>query len=379
MWWGGGAAAAPLGVAIALAISVSCDQGSVGSQSTPSPIAGATASPQPIRLVAHTVVALGPHVVAALDCDSQQVAWPTNSQPIADQQVPHRDAIEVVSLSGGTPRVVARSAHGGDLDSPVPITDSWLVYIEYRQHLNTFSADFWYLSSVNLVTKEVRQLASATAGAELNELPRYSASDGRVVWDQFDPSGAPILRLYDFGSAKESTLDLPPGTFPINPVISQNKVVFIDNSTDPNSASEDWLGRRGSLRLFDIPTGQTTTLDQEPTAFMAQIGGSHVVWFGMPAQVKTVPLGGGKVTVIGNYSGIPQTNGSIVVWYDSRALGFLVFGLGDGHVTPLQVADWPDPRGNFALCGSRLYFALSPDLEAGTSTIRYVDLAGITV
>lgn len=127
--------------------------------------------------------------------------------------------------------------------------------------------------------------------------------------------------MYDFATRLTTTLALPAGTYPVNPVISGDEVVFVDNSTDPKRAEEDWLGHRGSLRRFDIRTGEMTTLDADPTAFMAQIAGGQVVWFAVPQSqsqesVKTVPLSGGTVRMIGYYDGIPETNGSIVVWYD---------------------------------------------------------------
>jgi len=270
------------------------------------------------------------------------------------------------------------------LDSPVPITEPWLVYIEYQQHDQSSSTDFWYLDAVNLTSGELVELASATAGDPLNALPRYSAADGRAVWDQLDASGAAVLRMYDFGTRLTTTLPLPAGTYPVNPAISGDQVVFIDNSTDPNRASEDWLGRRGSLRRYDIGTGKTSTLDADPTAFMAQIAGGQVVWFAVPQSqsqesVKTVPLTGGKVRMIGYYQGLPQTNGSIAMWYDAQQQRFLAFGLKDNRLVPLEVAGWPDPGNEFTLCGDRLYFAIAPAYDGSTSTIRYVDLAGVSI
>lgn len=95
------------------------------------------------------------------------------------------------------------------------------------------------------------------------------------------------------------------------------------------------------------------------------------------ASIRTVPLTGGPVRVIGNYSGLPQTNGSIVVWYDSQAHGFRVFGLQESRLVSLQLGTWPDPQGPYALCGNRLYFAVAPGYDGGTSTVRYVDLAPV--
>ena len=373
---GGRVAAAPVALPIALLLFSACEQTGATAQPVRSPTLSGGIT-QPVQLPAQSVVVVGAHEVAALGCGAQVIAWPTDSQPIANQTVPRRDVVEVVSQSGGQPRVVARAQHGGDLDSPVPITDPWLVYIEYKQHLTTSSAEFWYLNAVNLGTGETRVLASAVSGAELNAVPRYSASSGRAVWDQYDAHGVPVLRLHDFATGQTTTLGLPPGAFPVNPVISGNEVIYVDNSTDPNSSQEDWLGRRGSLRRYNIQDGQVVTLDPEPSAFMAQIGGSQVVWYAVPQEVKTVPIGGGSITIIGRYSGIPQTNGSVVVWYDSRALRFMAFGLNNHRMSPLQIGDWPDPRGTFALCGNRLYFALSPDLESPNITIRYADLAGL--
>lgn len=359
----------------------SCNSSS--SQSLGSPTL-TTIVTNPLLVSPHVLIGLGPHGVGALNCGSQDIAWPTDSEPIANDILPRTDSVEIVSQAGGLPRVVARARHGGNLDSHVPITEPWLTYIEYQQRVQTSSADFWYLDAVNLTSGEVVELASATGGVALNALPRYSAADGRAVWDQLDATGAAILRMYDFQTRLTSTLPLPPGTYPVNPVISGNEVVFVDNSTDPGRAGEDGLGRRGSLRRFDIRTGQTTTLDADPSAFMAQIAGGQVVWLAIPQlqsqeAVKTVPLSGGKARLIGYYQGIPETNGSIVVWSDAQQHRFLAFGLKDNRLALLQVVGWPDPGNEFALCGNRLYFAIAPAMDSNTSTIRYVDLAGLSI
>ena len=117
---------------------------------------------------------------------------------------------------------------------------------------------------------------------------------------------------------------------------------------------------------------------------MAQIAGGQVVWFAVPQlqsqeSVKTVPLTGGKVRMIGYYQGIPETNGSIVVWSDAQQHRFLAFGLKDNRLVPLEVAGWPDPGNEFALCGDRLYFAIAPAFDGSTSTIRYVDLTAVSI
>jgi len=363
---------------VLLAIVMSgCEHGQAVPAPSNSPIPP-TGSPVPTRLAAKTLVALGPRGVGALDCGAAYIAWPTDSKPIVNQIVPRRDIVEVVPLDGGQPRIVATAKHGGDLDSPVPITEPWLVYIEYQQHRQSSSANFWFLNAVNLTTGQFVGLAGATTGRPLEELPRYAVSDGRAVWDQLDTAGTPVLRLHDFGSGSTTTLGLPRRAYPVNPAIVGDNVIFVDNSTDPNSSQEDWLGRRGSLRRYDISTGQTTTLDADPTAYAVQTAGSQVVWLALPAagpsSIKTVPVTGGPVNVIGNYSGLPQTNGAIVVWYDSQAHGFMKFGLQTTRLEPLQIGDWSDPQGPYALCGNRMYFAVAPGYDGGTSTVRYVDL-----
>ncbi|TAN34927.1 hypothetical protein EPN29_01010 [bacterium] len=255
-----------------------------------------------------------------------------------------------------------------------------MVYIEYQQHLESSSADFWYLDAANVVSGQVLELANATAGPALQELPRYDAADGHAVWDQFDSGGNPVLRLYDFATLRAITVATPAGTFPVNPAISGNEIVFVDNSTDPNSNKEDWLGRKGSLVRYDILTGRTTILDTEPSAYAVQAAGSQVTWFAQALSgpsIRTMPLGGGHLTVIGNYLGIPQTNGSVVVWYDSRSHGFLMFGLHDHQLNRLELGSWPDPQGPFALCGGRLYFAVAPGYDGGTSTIRFAQVGAI--
>jgi hypothetical protein len=86
-------------------------------------------------------------------------------------------------------------------------------------------------------------------------------------------------------------------------------------------------------------------------------------------------MAGGTVKTFGVDPPEPQTNGSIVVWYDFATLHFMAFNLKENRLVELQIGTWADVRSVFALCGNRLWFALPPG--NGSSTIRYVDLTGL--
>jgi hypothetical protein len=376
----GNARVAALLAAISLLlVSAGCES-SVATSPSPRPSETRSPSP-PIHLDPHTLAALGPRGVGSLDCGSQQIGWPTDSQPIVNEIVPRRDIIQAIAQDGGQPKTVARARHGGDLDSPVPISEPWLVYIEYQQHLESSSADFWYLDAVNLNTQQSVVLASASAGAPLNELPRYAISGARVVWDQLDATGAPRLFLHDFASGSTAAINLPAGTFPVNPAISGDDVFFVDNSADPNSANEDWLGRRGSLRMYNLATSGLSTIDPDPTAYVVGAAGGVAVWLDLTAGgttvIKAIDLARGGERVIGNYAGIPETNGAAVVWYDSRSNQYMLFVLHTGSFLRLQLGDWRVAQGPYALCGNRLFFAVAPGYDGGTSTVRYVGLGDL--
>ena len=134
-------------------------------------------------------------------------------------------------------------------------------------------------------------------------MPWYDAGDGHAVWNQLDASGKEVLRLYDFATGQSSTLSLPSEMSPFEPAVSGSAVVFVDNSTDPSRTREDFLGRRGSLRRYDLLTKQVSTLDADPTAFMPRVNNGEVVSTDIAATgaatVAAIPLSGGKVSNIG--------------------------------------------------------------------------------
>jgi hypothetical protein len=353
-----------------------------GAPAAPSTSTGTAASaPLARRLAAHDWLALGPRGVGNLGCGSGVLAWTTSSRPISEQRN-RNDVVEVAAQTGGQPRVLARAQHGGTLTSALAITGSWLVYLEYQQHLATSHTDFWYLNAIDIGSGGVRELASATTGPPLDELPRYAAGDGRAFWNQLDAGGHGVLRSYDFGSGRATTLPIPAGMFPVQPVVSSGGVIFVDNSTDPERAQEDFFGRRGSLRSLDLASGQVTTLSADPTAWMPQSAAGVVVWTAIspsaPTVLSVLRLPSGTPRTLSARPVTPQTNGAIVVWYDSASLGFTALELNPDQLVRLQIGSWPDLRSVFALCGNRLYFALPPVNDGGTSTIRYADLTPLT-
>lgn len=328
----------------------------------------------------HDWLALGPYLVGNLSCGSGSVAWTTSTHPITPESGGRTDVIKMANQAGGQASIVASAKHGGDLGTPVWIAGSWLVYLEYQQHGQTSRTDFWYLNAVEWTSGQYRELAAATAGPPLNELPWYEAADGRAVWNQLDLSGKAILRTYEFTSGETTTLPIPAGMYPVQPTISGDQVAFVDNSADPHHASETWLGRTGSLERLDLKTGQVRTLSADPTAFQPRTAGGVVVWTvfpgGNPVAAAAVPMAGGTVKAFGVDPAVPQTNGSIVVWYDFATLHFMAFKLKQDRLVELQIGTWADVRSEFALCGNRLWFALPPGIH-GSSIIRYVDLTAL--
>jgi len=365
-------------VFVLVALLDACGQTAPSSASPTASAPAATASP--IQLSVQAWLGLGPHGVGNLGCGGTEIAWTTDSQPIA--QTSKNDTIGISNQISPHPKVLAISRHGGTLTDAVPISGSWLVNLEYLQQGQSDLAAFWYLEAVNWETGAVVDLAQATSGVGLTELPWYDAADGRAVWNQVDASGKETLRLYDFSTGLSKTLILPADMSPFEPAISGSTIVFVDNSTDPGRSQENFLGRHGSLRRYDLLTGRIDTLDADPTAFRPQIDNGQVVWTAIGSSGNTMlaatPVVGGPIVTIASDPVAPQTNGSIVVWYDSSTLHFMAMVFGSGRVVQLQVAALTDVRSVFALCGSELYFALPPAEDGGNSTIRRVDLSLVT-
>jgi hypothetical protein len=94
-----------------------------------------------------------------------------------------------------------------------------------------------------------------------------------------------------------------------------------------------------------------------------------------PSALSEVGVQGGAVTSFGSNAVSPATDGTTVVWYDSHQLHFMEYGLRSHRLVELQIGIWQDIRSEFALCGSRLFFALPAALDGGSSTIRYVELS----
>jgi hypothetical protein len=376
-------------VASWLAVLAFLGTGSVACNETPA-TGTTTATPsgnQPLaveRLTSRAWLTVGQYGIGNLGCGTDEIAWTSSTLPISkSKQDSRNDVIRVASLGAPEPRAVSSAQHGGTLTDAVPVTGSWLVYMEYQQQGQSSSTAFWYLNAVDWANGRVVELASATTGPELRELPWYDAADGRAVWNQLDSAGKAILRIYDFTSGEATTLPLPADTYPVQPTISANSVTFVDNSTDPDRSHEDFFGRRGSLRRFDLTTQSLSTLSSDPTAWMPRARGGQVVWTAMPSVSPSVlmetQLEGGAITALGSDPVTPVTDGARVVWYDSHQLHFIAYGVRSHHAVELQVDSWQDVRSVFALCGNRLFFALPPALEGGSSTIRYVDLSATPV
>lgn len=363
-------------IALPLTIGLpACGASSTGLSSTPYATTPALVS---IHLASQDWLTLGAYGVGNIGCDGRELAWTTSSKPISKLNS-NNDLVEVSDQENVKPMVAASATHGGDLTDAVPITGKWLVYMEYRQREQSSTLDFWYLNAVDWTTGQTIALASATNGPQLLALPWYDASNGLAVWDQLDSASLSVLRVHDFASGKTITLSLPVNMYPVQPTVSNGAIVFVDNSTDPNRAHEDFFGQRGSLRSYDLKTGSTTTLSDDPTAWMPRARGGEVTWTIMPTagaiQTAAMSTQGGAVTALGGSPVTPMTNGSTVFWYDSHDLRFIAYRLSDHRRTNIQVGAWPDLRSVFALCGNKVFFALPEALE-GSSVIRYINLPG---
>ncbi len=342
----------------------------------PSPTPSSVSSAEQL-LTPNNLVSLGPRGVGDIGCDGQMVGWTTSSGSIS-KTTARNDVIEVASETDRQPKVVATATHGGTLTDAVRMSGAWLVFLEYRQNGQSGSADFWYLNAVDVSSGRLVELASATSGLGLKGLPWYDAAAGKAVWNEPDASGGEMLRVHDFNTGVTAQLPVPQAMFPVEPSVSSSDVVFVDNSTDPARGREDFLGRRGSLVRLDLKSGKVSILSADPSAWMPLLRGGKVVWVKMPAStppvVATVSVSGGGVTTFGSNPVTPQTNGQTVVWYDSHTTAFMKFDLSTNRTLRFQIAGWEDPRSVFALCGNRLFFAVPPAADGGTSTIRYVDL-----
>lgn len=349
--------------AIAIA---ACDEG---------PSTSTNASSDTRELTAVKWLSAESHGIGNIGCDGQLVAWTTSSQPLTKSNT-RNDLIVAADQLAGRPKQVAAALHGGDLTDKIAMTQSWVVYLEYQQHALS-SVNFWYLIAVDTRSGATIQLASATQGLGLNELPWYDAAGGIVVWNQTDESGHEMIHLHDLGRGTTSTLQLPTSVSPFEPSISGHYVVFVDNGVDPQREHEDFLGRRGSLIRYDLDSGRVSTISASPTAWMPELRGSEVTWTdmsGLNSRVEAASVLGGPVSTFGSDPFTPQTNGTTVVWFDSGAMTFATYELTSGHETRLDLIGLSNPRSVFELCGNRVFFALPQAVDAGTSNLRYFDL-----
>jgi hypothetical protein len=352
----------------------------VTSQPTPRGVSPGS-SPRVAILPDQIFAELGEYSVGSLGCDDRTVVWTTSSQ----QRQSHLDLVRAAKRSDHTIRVIARTTKGGTVNDDVLVSGSWAVFMEYQQHDQEFTTDFWLLQAVNLTTGQVVQVGSGTQRPTTLELPFYSVSGHTVVWDELEVTGRKVMRIRDLNSASEKILSLPSTMYPTRPKISGDHIVFLDNSTDPGRTTEDFYTRTGKLMLYDLSSGRLKELSSTPQAAQPDYHGGMVVWSGASQDprgasgsfvpdVRLSPLDGKPFRIIGGLGDLPLISDSFAIWYDHEQRRLFAYSLGKQQTTILTVTNHTDLKAEYALCGSTLFYALPPDVDGNASRLRYLDL-----
>jgi hypothetical protein len=216
------------------------------------------------------------------------------------------------------------------------------------------------------------------------ELPTVSVSGGLVVWDELLSATRKVLKLYDLSTEQVKTLEIPAAMYPVDPQIQGMRLIFLDNSTDPNRSTEDFLSRGGRLMLLSLADLHLLQLDSTPSARQARFSGTFAAWHGTvpdpdhPNGLSTVfdvhlsPIDGGKSRVLAKLGYRADISGSYVVWFNDRQPGTFAYALKSGVTRDLRVKSLQDPAPTYALCGNTLFFA--PRDSTSDHSIRFVRL-----
>lgn len=181
-------------------------------------------------------------------------------------------ALYTTSLDSFQPRQLLTVA--GDI-GPIGMSGTWATFAVYAQaddQLSPLAA--WTVYGVETVSGRSFKLATGNDPTELSELPYPTAGDGFIFWDELMSDGQKALWRFDEGSGATSQIKLPAGIYPVRPSASGGRVLFLDNSRDPNHASEGWTNRQGEPILLDVASGQFTHLS--PGAVVANSGSDAV-------------------------------------------------------------------------------------------------------
>ncbi|MGH7904090.1 MAG: hypothetical protein ACREPA_08185 [Candidatus Dormibacteraceae bacterium] len=269
--------------------------------------------------------------------------------------------------------------HGGTIDDFVPVSGQWALVMEYKQLGMSSSAQFWYLRAVNLGTRQVISLAQATGPPATTELPFYTISGNRIVWDQVTAAGVKVLDMYDLGTRRSSTVPLPLGVYPVRPILVGDQLVFLDNSTDPHRAREEFDTGGGQLMRYDLSTGQLIRLDSTNDARNPSANDSLIAWSDETAggnnSIKITPIAGHGIKPLAPLAIQAFLSDSYAAWYDYNARQLFAYSFAEHRTVQLTVAGEPDLRAQYALCGATFYYALPPDVDGDRSVIRSLDLS----
>jgi len=338
-----------------------------------------TGKPSLVVLPEKIFVDLGPYAVGSIGCDNQTVAWTTSSQPRTSQL----DVVRSVQLSDRSTRVLAQTTGGGTVNDDVVVSGQWVVFMQYQQHNEEFTTDFWKLQAVDISTKRLVPIAAGLQHPTTLELPFYSLSGHTVVWDELEADGRKVLKTLDLASGTSETLRLPTGTYPTRPKISGGQIVFLDNSTDSSRSTEDFYSRTGQLMLYDLATGRIRKLSSTPQAAQPDYHGSVVAWSGtspdpqgpsVVPDVRLSPTDGKPFKIIAGLGDLPLVSDSFVIWYDHEQRALFAYSLESQRSVILTLASHKDLKAEYGLCGHMLFFALSPEVDGDKSRLRYVDL-----
>jgi hypothetical protein len=242
--------------------------------------------------------------------------------------------------------------------------------MDYQQHGADPTVDYWHIHAINLATGQAMAIADSATSSAGQELPSVAVSEaGLVVWDAPKSSGrALMVRDANTGNAS-AAIPLPASVYPTHPQIEGNMVVFLDNKTDPNQASEVAFTRGGQLVSFDLATGTVTKLSSTPDAGRPMFSGGRVIWEtkvpdpahpgsqSLVPQINVTAIKGSSET-LAHVGSAAQISANYAVWYDFESTTTMAHSFSTGRTVTLGTPALTAPsRGAlYALCGSTLYY-----------------------
>jgi len=245
---------------------------------------------------------------------------------------------------------------------PISMAGGWAalaVYTQAGQQLSPLGS--WSVYAVEITSGRSVVLASGANETQLSELPFPTAGDGVIVWDELLSPGNKVLWRYETSSGATTQLKLPANTDPVRPSAAGGTILFLDNSRDPNHASEGWLGRGGEPLLMDMATGQITHLATNEVVIYAVLTTSRAVWVNTSTShadffvIQEVAIPGGTVRTLTETKILAPVRaaGQITIWA-AAPRGAVTARLGSR--TAVVSPDLDVSPGGVALCGSDFYY-----------------------